>query len=185
MDKALQAQQDTIRLPLYTEEGFRSDWSVFDQTLINCFAEVARDSSTGEGYTVVTKRTGLQAQGLTFTSHFPADANLKVLANITMTSLYDTCVAAFYYPTGTTIYIVGYKPIAGTTVLIGSISGRNPNDRVFIEECQLGSVAAPVPSITVSIQNANLSASSGHYAQSSGGSFSASSLTTITAANFL
>ena len=184
MDKALQAQQDTIRLPLYTEEGFRSDWSVFDQTLINCFAETARDTSTGEGYMVVTKRSGLQATNIDFSATFPDDNFLKPLVNMTMTSLYDVCVGAFYYGVTTSIYIIAYKPIAGTYEVVGTISSRTANDRVFIEECQFGSVAAQIPGFVVSLQNANLSASAGYYAQSTGGAFTAASLQTITAANF-
>lgn len=184
MDKSLQAQQDTIRLPLYTEEGFRSDWAVFDQTLINCFAEYARDSSTGEGYTVVTKRPGFQTTGFEFTDFSIDDKNAKPLANMTMTSLYDSCIAAYYYATDNSIYIIEYKPIAQTSTIVGTIAGRNANDRVFLEECQLGSAIAQNPSFTVSLQNANLSSSAGYYAQSSGGVFIGGTLQTITAANF-
>ncbi len=184
MDRALQAQQDTIRLPLYTEEGFRSDWAVFDQTLINCFAEIAKDTTTGEGYTVITKRSGLQKTAMNFAANFPNDDQLKPLANMTMTSLYDVCIAAFYYHTTTSIYIVAYKPIANTYVIVGTIAGRTANDKVFLEECQLGAVASPVPSFTVSLQNANMSSSAGYYAQSAAGAFTAASLVTITAPNF-
>ncbi len=184
MDRALQSQQDTIRLPLYTEEGFRSDWSVFDQTLINCFAEIAKDTTTGEGYTVITKRSGIQTVGLDFSGIFPDDNTLKPLVNMTMTSLYDVCVGAFYYGTTASIYIVAYKPIAGTYEVVGEIAGRTGNDKVFIEECQFGSVAAQIPGFVVSLQNANMSSSAGYYAQSSGGAFAASSLQTITAPNF-
>lgn len=184
MDRALQSQQDTIRLPLYTEEGFRSDWSAFDQTFINCFAEIARDTSTGEGYTVITKRPGFQKTSLNFSTTFPDDSVLKPLVNMTITSLYDVCIGAFYYGTTASIYIIAYKPIAGTYEIVGEISGRTSNDRVFIEECQLGAVAAQVPGFTVSLQNANMSASFGYYAQSVGGAFTAGSLQTITAPNF-
>lgn len=184
MDKGLQAQQDTIRIPLYTEEGFRSDWSVFDQTLINCFAETAVDMSTGEGYKVVTKRSGIQFASIDFSGTFPDDNGLKPLANMTMTSLYDVCVAALYYSNTASIYIIAYKPIANSYDVIGTIAGRSPNDRVFIEECQFGSAAAQIPGFVVSLQNANLSASAGYYAQSSGGAFTPASLTTITAPNF-
>lgn len=184
MDKALQAQQDTIRLPLYTEEGFRSDWSVFDQTLINCFAEKATDSTTGEGYTLVTKRPGLQRTALNFSATFPNSDLLKPLVNMVMTSLYDVCIGAFFYETTSSIYIIAYKPIAQTYTVVGTISGRTFNDRIFIEECQLGSTAAQIPGFVVSLQNTNMSSSAGYYAQSSSGAFTATSLQIITAANF-
>lgn len=47
-DRPLQAQSETIRVPLWGEEQHDPFGYVNDQSFLNCFAEVFKDPTTGE-----------------------------------------------------------------------------------------------------------------------------------------
>jgi len=181
-DNPLQAQQDTIRVPAYGNEGFRLDYPAFDQQLINCYAEVVRNPTTGDGEVVVTKRKGIVKVGsLDFSTHCAVLGIAALpLALISIPNLYDVYVAAYY--DSTFIRIICFRPQAGTSVLMGSIAVGNASDKVYLSAGWTGSVAAPVHTVMVTWESGIGTTSKGYYADASTGTFAAASLTQITAA---
>lgn len=181
-DNPLQAQQTTVRVPAYGVEGFRGDFAVFDQNLINCYAEVIRNPTTGEGDVVVTKRGGFTRLGtMDLSTHCAVLGVLaRPMAFMAIPTLYDVYIAAYF--DSTFIRIICYRPQAGTSVLMGSIAVGNDSDKVYLSHGWTGSVAAPVTTMMVTWENGVGTSSAGYYADASTGTFAAASLTQITAA---
>lgn len=186
-DRQLQAQQDTIRVPVYDTEGFRTDIANLDQTLINCFAEVVRNPVTGDGEIVATKRDGIMSvTTVTFTTHFTGTANSQyALANYVVTNLYDVYVSAWL--DGTNIRIIQYRPQAGTTTLIGTITGVPAGDhKVYLSHGWTKDKDNPTWTLIVTYENGNDGTSKAYTAEASGTfpniAFTATSLNQITGA---
>lgn len=180
-DKPLQAQQDTIRLPVYDVEGFRTDWPLLDQTLVNCFAEVIRNPVTGEGEVVATKRSGITRVGsLSFAAHLTDVTTAFPIANYVVSNLYDVYITAYWDTTH--IRIIQYRPVAGTTTLLGSIVIGNAYDKVYISHGWTGDELAPTITLLLTWESGVGTSSKGYYAEVASGVFATASLTEIIAA---
>ena len=179
-DRPLQAQQDTIRLPVYDVEGFRTDWPLLDQTLINCFAEIIRNPTTGDGEIVTTKRPGIARAGtLDFSTHLTDPTTAYPIANYTVPNLYDVYIAAIFDTAN--IRIIQYRPQANTTALLGSIAVGNAGDKVYISHGWTGDAAAPVTTLLVTWESGAGTSTKGYYAEVTGSAFAIGSLTAISA----
>lgn len=188
MDKPLQKEQDTFRIPAYgladarlssTDAGY-----ILDPNLINCYPIVTKDATTGEARIDVIKRPGsLTINALTPTIvSYGTTARMICLANEVITQLYDVYVAAFFDAASSKIYILQYRPIAATTTKIGEIASANINDLVFITEITNGDTL--LPAVAISYQKADKSSGTGYYALTTAGVFTTSSLTAIASASF-
>ncbi len=188
MDHPLQTQQDSIRLALYQEPETTlpggSSGQNLGQTYVNCFPIIYRNQVTGETESIIVKRQGTTAPAApspTIASYGTSDT-MTCIANTVVTQLYDVYVAAWFDSTSSKIYVIQYRPIAGTTTKIGEISGCSRHDTVFITEGTHGDTL--LPAVAVSYQKADKSSGTGYYAVSSGGVFTGASLTTISNASF-
>lgn len=189
MDRPLQPQQDSIRLPLYQEPEASlpgGDYGGFlGQAYINCFPIVYRNVVTGESEQIVIKRSGTVAiaEPSTTIASFGTASTMVCIANIVMTQLYDVYVGAWFDSTASKIYIIQYRPASGgNAVKIGEIATTTVNDTVFITEITNGDTL--VPAIAVSYQKSDKSSGTGYYAVSAGGIMTASSLTAIASGSF-
>ena len=187
-DKPLQAQQDTIRLPIYDIERSRVDPSAnqFEQSYLNCWPDIEVNKMSGEKDRVLIKREGIQYTNLDmFATTGAANRHgMVVCDHIVVTQLFDVFVCALMeVGTGNT-YIVQYRPAAGTTTLIGTITGTNVNDFVYLTEFQQSVGGVITPAIAVSWQKGDSSSSAGYYAVSDGIKFTATTLTLISSTNF-
>jgi hypothetical protein len=178
-DRALQSAQDNIRIPLYDTEGFRVDQLGLDQNLVNCFAEVVRNPTTGDGEVVVTKRNGIQhVTTIDFTTHFTGTADTQYpIANYCVTNLVDVYVCA--YVDGTNIRIIQYRPQAGTTALLGTIASISSfNHHIHFSHGWTGDRDAP--DITLTINYYIGSTNKAYTCKTTAGVFTAASIAQIT-----
>lgn len=181
----LQAQLDTVRIPLYSTETDRSYTNdAQGQMLVNCFAHVVRNPITGDGELQISKRPGVAPTTLSIASHLTTpstdyDAYLAVYA---VTNLYDVYVVAVKDGIST-IRIIQVRPESGTSTLIGSIttSGAGTH-KVYLAHGWTGLQSAPDYTLTVNYVDANGVTNKAYTAKASGGVFTASSLAQITAA---
>jgi hypothetical protein len=182
-DKLLQTQQDNIRIPLYDTEGFRTDYAGFDQCLINCYAEVIRNPTTGDGDILITKRSGItqtEAEDL-FTQHFTAggDGTQYPLANYCVTNLYDVYVSA--WKDGTNIRIIQYRPQANTSTLLGTIVGSSTRyDRIYFSHGWSKTSDNPTWVLTINFEDGRGATNKAYTCEASGGYFSAGTIAEIT-----
>ncbi len=188
MDRPLQTQQDSIRLALYQEPETSlpggSYGSNMGQAYVNCFPIVYKNQITGETDSIVVKRQGCSAVAdftPTIASYGTSDS-MTCICNMVITQLYDVYVGAWFDANNSKIYVVQYRPISGTTIKIGEISGCNRHDTLFITEITNGDTL--LPGIAVSYQKFDKSSGTGYYAVSSAGVMTSSSLTTISHASF-
>lgn len=181
MDRPLQAQQETIRVPVFQEEDYDPFGRNLDQCFINCFPEVLKDPVTGEGQTRVIRREGIKATSSDLFSATGAGSRLDLqnIAHIVVTQLDDVYIAAIGDSVLNKIYIVQYRPLAGTTTLIGTISSVSYLDYIHINECQINSTGVKA-GITVVWTKADRSQSKCYWAVSDGTKFTATTLTQIT-----
>lgn len=181
VDRALQQQQDSIRLPVYDIEGFRTDWPVYDQTLINMFAEVVKNQVTGDGDVVATKRPGIKLvdtgtplnPDIDFSTHFTDPTAVRPLANIAIINLFDVYIAAF--EDSGTIRIIQYRPQAKTTTLLGSITSDvsySKYDRVYLSQGWTGVEFAPTINLLVTWEAGNGASSKAYRGEAAAGVFS-------------
>ena len=181
VDRALQQQSDSIRLPVYDIEGFRTDWPVYDQMLINMFAEVVKNPVTGDGDVVATKRPGIAmvdtavagTPDIDFSSHFTDPGSVKPLANLAITNLFDVYVAAF--EDSGMIRIIQYRPQAKTTTLLGSITSNvsySQYDRVYLTQGWTGTEFAPTINILITWEAGDGSSSKAYRGEAAAGVFS-------------
>jgi len=183
-DRPLQAQQDTIRLPVYDIEGFRADWPRNDQTLINCFAEVLRNPVTGEGEIITTKRSGIarttaiDVSGLLTT---PVTLYPYPIANYVIPNLYDVYIGAWMDAQAGVIRIIQYRPQTGTTRLLGSITRVNEYDKVYISHGWHGDPAAPDTVLMITWEGGSGVSTKGFIQIASGGQFTAGGLLELSA----
>jgi hypothetical protein len=185
-DRALQAQQETIRIPVYGNDEYDAFGQTMDQVFINCYPEVIRNTVTGEGDVKTVKRPGMALVGLDLfaTTGAAARSDLHPIANMCVTQLNDVFVCAIGDVTAGKIYIVQYRPIALTSVLIGTLSSVSAQDCIHITEAQIASAGTIYPSVTISYSTKTRSASKCYYALSNGTLFTVGTLTQITAAAF-
>lgn len=194
-DRGLQDQRQIVRIPVYSEEefvpnSFGGASAQPGQFYINCYPKVIKNNVTGEGSMVLNKRSPIK-KTMALSTHF-SGTNSRPFANIGMAMLNDVMVCAIWDETGTAIRIIQYRPSAGTSTLIGSISTANTTggvaptayDEVFITECDLVSGGVINPGIIISWKKYNSSYSDGFWSRSSSGVFGAASLNHITAASF-
>jgi hypothetical protein len=180
-DRALQSAQDNIRIPLYDTEGFRVDQLGLDQNLVNCFAEVVRNPTTGDGEVVVTKRNGIQhVTTIDFTTHFTGTADTQYpIANYCVTNLVDVYVCA--YVDGTNIRIIQYRPQAGTTALLGTITSTGTfYDHVHFSHGWTGDRDAPDITLTINFQDGQGTVNKAYTCKTTAGVFTAASIAQIT-----
>ncbi len=188
MDRPLQTQQDNIRLSLYQEDTSalpgETYGSYLGQSFVNCFPMVERNAITGETSVLIVKRQGTTAvaEPTPTIASYGTPNSMSCVCNMVMTQLYDVYVAAFFDAANSKIYFIQYRPISGTTEKIGEITGCDINDTVFITEIVNGDTL--LPAIAVSYQKASKASGKGYYAVSSGGVFTASTLTPISHTSF-
>jgi hypothetical protein len=206
-DKPLDPQTSSIVIPLVAEDVSRGTYegnqSYLDQWFVNCWPQLYKNPVDGSATVAVVKRPGSQTsnnaaimsptegghaqQGISGYASRVADQgvgdDLTCMCNMTVTQLYDVHVAAFYDINNNSIYIVQYRPIAGTTTKIGTVAAgtANPDDQVFISEFTSGD--SLLPAIAVNYLRRDQAASTGYYANSTAGVFTAASLNTITFPN--
>lgn len=188
-DRALQNIQDIIRLPVYDLDNYNQDAArtSAEQQFINCYPIITSNVLTGEKAASLYKRPG-HSLALTLSPTIntsmgsPAPGNVTCLANFAMTQVPDVFVCAMY--DATAIRIVQYRPAAGTSLLIGSISTSTGhlNDQIFFTEITQGD--SLVPGIFITYKSFDNSTSTGYYALTTTGAFTAASLTTVSSGSF-
>lgn len=188
-DPALQDVYSVLRVPLVNvAEGRQlagSNPATLDLMYMNCFPTVANHPVTGESEFFVQKRPGLSNIAMNIATTIGGGASLVPLANIGFTQLSDVCVAAFFNFIDTKIYIVQYRPSAGTSLVIGSFAAGSDQDKVYLTEVMTGTTF--LPSVAINWCKADFTTSEGYYATSSGGitgAFTAASLNNIVDANY-
>lgn len=187
-DRELQDTQQTVSIPVYSEERFAKDsLSGFDmeQSYINCYPEVTIDPVTGEKRTSLAKRPGttgtlsiLSAVGAGAASH------IHVKDQIVITQLIDVYVAAVFDSTRNKTYIVQYRPITGTATLLGDIGTTAWADVVHLTEYQQVNAGIIYPAVAISWKKADESVSRGYSVRSDGTVFTAATVTQITQVGF-
>jgi hypothetical protein len=176
----LQEVYDSVRLPAF--EGTKLDAIVFrsgtndtNRIYLNCFPVANSDKTE----VWIQKRQGINVTGQTLTATIGnVIANCRY--NMAMTQLTDVCVAAIWDGTNSQIRIVQYRPIAQTSLIIGTLTGADQHDEIFLTELNIGGVAY----IGVVYHNQDSTNSKAYYAASGSGAFSAGTLTQITDADF-
>lgn len=182
-DRALQAQQDSIRIPVYGIEGFRTDWPTYDQTLINCFAEVVRNPISGDGDIVATKRAGFQNITTLDFASLMTDGDAFPIANYVVSNVYDVYICAFNDPTGGVVRIITYRPQAGTVTQIATIASTSVLDRVYFSHGWVDTSDNPTWVVTTTWEDGTGASTKGFVVELSGGTISAATWSQITHAN--
>lgn len=182
---SLQAQNDTIRVPLYSEETDRSYTNDYQgQVLVNCFAHVVRNPITGDGEVQISKRHGAVPTTLNISTHITSQSTDydAYLAVYPVTNLYDVYIVAVK-DGASTIRIIQVRPESGTSTLIGSIttSGAGTH-KVYFSHGWTGQQPSINWTLTVNYVDSDGVTNKAYTAQASGGVFTASSLAQITAA---
>lgn len=189
-DRPLQSIQDTLRLPLYSTENIHDsadDSLILDQMIMNYIPGFAVDPSSETKEAFLTKRPGISviASSDWMTGKVADATQCTILDAIAITAVYDVFVAAVFDESNDTIYIIQIRPAANTSTLIGSFTPTaTVDDFVFLSEYSQSNAGSLYPAVAVSWTNKALTASKGYYARSSGGVFSAASLTEITDTGF-
>lgn len=180
-DRQLQDQQETIRIPVYGQDNYDPFGVSLDQTFINCFPEIIKDSTTGEGEVRVVKREGLATAGVDlFTISGAANrSDIYPMAHIVVSQLDDVYVCALGDVTASKIYIVQYRPLTGTSVLVGTLSSVSYLDYIHLSECQISSTGIKA-GITVVWTKQDRSVSKCYWAVGDGTKLTTASLTQIT-----
>ncbi len=181
-DRSLQAQKETVRVPLFSQANYDPFGSTLDQTYINCFPEVIRDPTTGEGSTRIIKRQGLidvPDLDLFETTGAASKSDIYPMGNIVVSQLDDIYVCALGDITANKIYIVQYRPLALTSTLIGTLTSVSNLDWIHLNECQIVSGGVVRAGITVVWTKLDRSQSNCYHAVSNGTVFTAASLTLI------
>src|SRR4030042_5196168 len=127
-DLRMQQATESVRIPLYDAQKaprYTLGQGAGEQLYINCYPEVARNSTPGDGEVSIQRRVGI-TKALRLSTHFSGStAECYPMANITVGTLDDVNVCAIWDAVGTAIRIIQYRPDAGTSALIGSISTAN------------------------------------------------------------
>lgn len=200
-DPQAREQHTNVRVPLYNTERNPNRNSGIDplqeQQFLNCYPEIIKNYATDEREIVIRKRPPL-VKNISLASHITGTVTdytaVKPMDNMVMGQLSDVNVCAVFDNAGGSadcIRIIQYRPVAGTTVLIGTISSSNTTgsitptweDQIFITEIEQSSGGSLYPSIAVSWKSANSTGSDIYYAISASGVFTATSLTQVTAAS--
>jgi hypothetical protein len=190
-DKPLQAQLDTIRLPIYdvqrnNQAGYTTN--NYNQAYCNCWPEIYTNNITGEKESMTRRREGIvyASQDIYATTGSASGREKLIpLDHISISQLYDVFVSAWGDITANKIYIMQHRPNANTVVKIGEISTTTPtSDFVFITEFQQNVAGVIYPSLLVSWMKQDLSSSKGFYAISDGVKFTVTTLTEITNVGF-
>ena len=195
MDQGLQQVQNNQLIPVYSPEKRRvgeanpnGDPQAWEQRYVNCWPEIAQNPANPNAPADIylVKRPGLQP-GATLTNtigSYGTIGTMSVMANICMTQLTDVYVGAWFDSTASKIYIIQYRPVAGTTTKIGELTTTAATDYVFLSEitqCVGGTYPAGTltPALAVTWMNNGRTSAAGYYATTSGGVFTGASLTQI------
>ncbi len=183
-DRALQAERESVRIPLYQEDPVgvsQTHGSTFGQgqQFINCVPQFEINPVTKEGTAIIQKRPGIKTHGVTFdiTGFFSDTAHPK--DNIEITQVVDVNVAAIVDGTSGSAYIIQYTPALVTATLIGTIVA-DPRDWIQLSELNVGGV----PTLGVVWTKYDKSVSKCYKATSVAGVFPAASLTQIVDPDF-
>lgn len=177
-DISLRDQNDTIRVPLYSEGSNRtyqagaSDYIQPDSILMNCWAEPQQN-----GDTYITKRPGLAFGNLNL-SGVVNNVNTLIPYNIIgISGVNIRYIAAIGDTSDTNLYILSINEIGGTPVKIGTIAGWSnvAGMKVHLTEIVVGGVTG----VAIAVQNGTNTLSLGYYALTTAGAFTAASLTLI------
>jgi hypothetical protein len=183
MELEFKETYDTVNVPLIQAPQYTEDSTQFwtqDQIYINAFPLITKNSLSGDKDGWIVKRPGSGRVGVNVQSLMTGSSNYWCMDNIAVTALTDVYVCAMMDETLSKVVICQYRVNAGTTVKIGEITGAFSGDRVHITELTI----ANVPYIGVTWCASGGGSSKGFYAASSGGVFTASSLTEITDVDF-
>ncbi len=196
-DKPLQEVFSTVRIPVTDAilgvdsqiaygsvsnfGGFQSDNSQF----VNCYPEFFTDRSQNQYAsqfdTVAQKRRAFNATAQSIANGtIPTAAVTTWWDNICITGLDDVYVGALWDSTNSLIRVIQYRPSANTSLQIGTIAGAAVTDTLYLTEI----VVAGLPYLAVSYMNAAETTTTGLYAASAAGVFTAASLTVIGDADF-
>jgi len=201
MDQGLQQPQNTVMLPVYENPDRRpgennpgSTPQLFEQWYVNCYPEIAKNPlqpySIPNAYLVKRPPVMQTATALSPTiASYGTASTMTCLANCAMQQLTDVYVGAWGDTTNGKIYIIQYRPVAGTTVKIGELTGVSGTGFIFISEIvqQVGGTypaGTQTPAIAVTYMNTSRTTGAGYYAVSSGGVFTSSSLNSIASTSF-
>jgi hypothetical protein len=183
-DNPLQAQQDSIRVPVYGTEGFRTDWPTYDQTLINCFAEVIRNPVTGEGDIVATKRCGFaNVPTMDFGSLLTDPSTAFPIANYVVSNLYDVYMCAYNDVSAGLVRIFTYRPQSGSVTQVATIASTSSYDKVYFSHGWVDDSSNPTWVVTCTWEDGTGAATKGFAVEASGGTISVGTWAQITHAN--
>jgi hypothetical protein len=185
-DNPLQAQQDSIRIPVYDVEGFRTDWPLYDQNLVNCFAEVVRNPVSGSGEIVATKRPGLQVvspETLDFTSLTADPSKFFPIANYCVTNVYDVYICAYNDADAGLIRIITYRPQVPSFAQVATIPSTSTWDKVYFSHGWVDTSDNPTWVVTCTWEDGTGASTKGFAVELSGGVISAGTWSQITHVN--
>lgn len=197
-DRPLQQQTQRVYLPIYEsaefkpsaggsgaarytfEQSYTNGWPAANVTQANVqpmdwnytVRPGSSESWASAGSGIVTPRILTAAAGST-------SDTLSCICNVPITQLYDVYVGAWYDSTTAKIFIIQYRPLSDSATLIGSFTVCTNADQVFITEISNG--AALTPGIAVSYLKGDRVTCHGAYALTTGGVFTAASLTSLDA----
>lgn len=188
MDRPLQAEHETMRLPLYAEEDITSSGTYLSpfgqgQQFINCIPQVEVNPVTKETQTIVQKRSGIKcnADMTTLLTAFFGSGVYVPRDHIVVTQLQDVNVIAAFDPATNKIFILSYQVTGASINKVGELSGCTAADFVFLSE---GNIAGR-PHLFVSYTKYDKSTSGGYYSAGTAGSnFGVASLVEITDTDF-
>lgn len=196
MDQGLREIQNTFMLPVYGPENRRVGEAnpggvpqAWEQRYINCWPEISQNPANPNAPAdiYIVKRPGFQPGAVLSPTigSYGTISTMTCLANTCITQLTDVYVGAWFDANNSKIYFIQYRPVAGTTTKIGELTTTATTDYVFINEitqCVGGTypTGTLTPAIAITWMNNARTSSAGYYAISSGGVFTAASLTQIT-----
>lgn len=189
-DRALQSVQDTLRLPLYQTEPQRSVAGfelINSQIFQNLIPQFHMDNSNQSKEQSLQKRPGIDAISTDWlTGKVNSILECTVMDVIAISAVYDVYVAAVFDNSNGTVYVIMFRPNAGTVTLMGSFapSGASKDDYCFLTEFTQAVAGSSTPAVALSWTRQDLTVSRGYYAVTSAGVFGAASLTEITSTGF-
>lgn len=195
MDGPLQQGETSKRIPVYTTDQRRpgsgnpgGNPQLWEQSYINCYPEVYHNATTfyEREFGVITRPPLVASTVLANTiASYGTIGTMQCLANIAINKVKDVCICAFLDTTAGDIYILQYRPIAGTTVKIGTITGATVGDSVYLTEIIQSVAGVLTPGVAVSYIDYDDSAGcAAYYAVTTSNLFTAASLTAISSASF-
>lgn len=179
-DLTARALYDTVRVPLSGPADYAindGSFAIQDQSYLNCFP-VSVSGPDGSKDVYINKRPGSERLGISLASIL-GNIDWALHANISITSLNDIYIAAIFDVTNSKFVICQYRPVTGTTLKVGEITGANFQDQLFLTELTIANTAT----LGIVYNSVDGVTSRGYYSTSVAGSFSGG-ITEITDTDF-